>query len=216
MTFPVLAAILLVIALAFFAAASRALFWDRYLKAGLQILLGACFLATAAATGFIAVTLATYHRLTSEEHVADVQIVRKGDRQYTAMFTFPGPDIRTFDMRGDDWQVDARVLKWNGPANLLGFDTLYRLDRISGRYAKIEDEKTAPRTVHAMRAPDLIDTWELARNAKEWLPWVDAVYGSATYVPMADGALYEVRMSPSGLLARPLNDAARKAVGGWK
>ena len=216
MTFPVLAAILFVIALAFFAAAGRALFWDRYLKAGVQILLGMCFLASAAATGFIAVTLATYHRITGEEHVAEVQIVRKGDRQYTAMFTYPGPDIQVYDMRGDDWQVDARVLKWSGPANLLGFNTLYRMDRISGRYAKIEDEKTAPRTVHALRPPDLIDTWELARNAKEWLPWVDAVYGSGTYVPMADGALYEVRMSPSGLFARPLNDAARKAVGGWK
>jgi len=143
--------------------------------------------------------------------------VRKGDREYTAMFTYPGPDLQVFDLRGDDWQLDARVLKWSGPANLLGFNTLYRLDRISGRYTKIEDEKTAPRTVHAMRPPDLIDTWQLARDHKEWvMPWIDAVYGSATYVPMADGAVYEVRVSPTGLLARPLNDVARKAVAGWK
>ena len=217
MTFPILAATLLVIGVAFFAAASRAIFWDRYFKAGVQILLGLCFLTAAAGAGFVAVTLAAYHRLTGEEHVANVNFVRKGDREYTAMFTYPGPDLQVFDLRGDDWQLDARVLKWSGPANLLGFNTLYRLDRISGRYTKIEDEKTAPRTVHAMRPPDLIDTWQLARDHKEWvMPWIDAVYGSATYVPMADGAVYEVRVSPTGLLARPLNDVARKAVAEWK
>jgi hypothetical protein len=32
---------------------------------------------------------------------------------------------------------------------------------------------------------------------------------------MADGALYEVTVSQSGLIARPLNDAARDAVVGW-
>ncbi len=156
MTFPILAATLLVIGVAFFAAASRAIFWDRYFKAGVQILLGLCFLTAAAGAGFVAVTLAAYHRLTGEEHVANVNFVRKGDREYTAMFTYPGPDLQVFDLRGDDWQLDARVLKWSGPANLLGFNTLYRLDRISGRYTKIEDEKTAPRTVHAMRPPDLM------------------------------------------------------------
>jgi hypothetical protein len=41
------------------------------------------------------------------------------------------------------------------------------------------------------------------------------LYGSATYLPMADGADYEVTVSQSGLVARPLNDAARLAVGAW-
>jgi hypothetical protein len=44
---------------------------------------------------------------------------------------------------------------------------------------------------------------------------VDALYGSATYLPMVDGALYEIKVSQSGLLARPLNQAAREAVGSW-
>jgi hypothetical protein len=33
---------------------------------------------------------------------------------------------------------------------------------------------------------------------------------------MADGALYEIKVSQSGLLARPLNQAARAAVGSWQ
>lgn len=216
MTLPVLAAVLVVIGLGFFALASRAFFWDRYAKGGLHVLLGAVFALAGVAVGLIALTLTTYHRLTGEEHVAMVQFVKKGDKEFTAMFTYPGPNIAVYDMRGDDWQVDAKVLKWTGPANLLGFNTLYKLDRISGRYQNIDEEKTKPRTVHALRDPDRIDVWQLARNARESIPWIDAVYGSATYLPMADGALYDVRISPTGLLARPRNDAARKAISGWK
>lgn len=49
----------------------------------------------------------------------------------------------------------------------------------------------------------------------EWQIGVDALYGSAAYVPMTDGAAYEVAVSQSGLLARPLNGEARLAVGAW-
>ena len=48
------------------------------------------------------------------------------------------------------------------------------------------------------------------------MPGVDAYYGTATYVPMADGARFEVNLSRDALIARPINDAARKAVGEWQ
>ena len=41
-------------------------------------------------------------------------------------------------------------------------------------------------------------------------------YGSATYMPMVDGATYTVSVSSTGLLARPSNDIARKAIGEWR
>jgi hypothetical protein len=33
---------------------------------------------------------------------------------------------------------------------------------------------------------------------------------------MADGAVYVVSVSASGLVVRPANEAARRAVGGWR
>jgi len=55
----------------------------------------------------------------------------------------------------------------------------------------------------------------LLRTWHAYVPWADALYGSATFMPMADGAAYEVSVSQAGLLARPLNDAARAAVDAW-
>jgi hypothetical protein len=48
------------------------------------------------------------------------------------------------------------------------------------------------------------DVWEFARQSGEWLPGVDAAYGSSVFLPMRDGMRYEVSLSATGLLARPL------------
>ena len=158
----------------------------------------------------------TYERLTHEQPAVELALKRVGDRHYQAKLTYPSTLVKDYELLGDEWQVDARLLKWKGLANLMGFDTVYRLERISGRYTDIAKEKTAPRTVHALVPPDNVDVWELARRGREYTPWIDALYGSATFVPMADGAVYQVVVSQSGVMARPLNQAARQAVGGWK
>ena len=47
------------------------------------------------------------------------------------------------------------------------------------------------------------------------MPGVDAFYGTATYLPLADGARFQVTLSRDAILARPANEAAREAVGDW-
>ena len=64
-----------------------------------------------------------------------------------------------------------------------------------------------------LHAGDRLDLWSLARAAN--LPWIDARYGSAVYLPMADRARFEVSVGPAGLVARPGNDVARAAIAGW-
>jgi hypothetical protein len=127
----------------------------------------------------------------------------------------PAGDIQVFMLNGDDWQIDARVLKWQGWANLLGLDAQYRLERIAGRYRDIEQERRGDRTVYALSQNPGLDLWEISLRHRRWLPFVDAIYGSATYLPMAETARYEIRMTQTGLIARPLNPAAQAAAGNW-
>jgi hypothetical protein len=142
--------------------------------------------------------LYTYARLTHEQEAARVSMRELGARHYVINLQAKNQPGRQFQLRGDEWQIDARVLKWRPLANLLGFDTVYRLERLSGRYGDITQERNAPRTVHPLAEDPGLDFW------------------SAAYVPMAEGAEYTVFVSTSGLVVRPGNDAARKAVGGWK
>jgi hypothetical protein len=175
----------------------------------------AVFLLLAAAAFLISANLRTYQRLTAEQPAGEIEFSRIAPSQFNAALTYPNGTAAYFFLRGDEWQVDARILKWQAALNLAGFDTAFRLDRISGRYTKVEDETKQPRTVYALNPPDAIDVWELARRYRSFIPWFDALYGSATFVPMADKASYQIYVTQSGLIARPLNQAAKDAVGGW-
>lgn len=204
-----------VVGLMFLLAAARGLRRRKPVPCALHGLSSLVFFLAAAAVALLGLNLLTYDRLTHEQLAFRVRFAQAAEEQYNATLTYPSGDVRGYVLRGDEWQVDARVLKWRGLANVLGFDTAYRLERISGRYRDIDRERTAARTVYALRAPERIDLWTLLRTWHDYVPWADALYGSATYLPMADGAAYEVSVSSTGLLARALNEPARAAVGAW-
>ena len=190
--------------------------WRRKVLTGsLEGLVGLLLLAIAALMAAISINLYTYDRLTHESTIAEVSFHEIGPQHFGAAVLLK-KNTKILDLRGDEWQIDARVLKWRGMAVLIGFDTLYRLDRLSGRYREITQERTGLHTVYSLSEEQGLDLWMIGRRYAHWIPWVDAVYGSATYMPMVDGASYTVSVSSTGLLARPSNDIARKAVGEWR
>ena len=204
------------IALLFIAQAGRCVRRRRVVAGTFHGLSALVFLLAAAATGLLGIDLLTYQRLTYEAPAAEVQFSKLDERRYQAKLTYASGETYGCELLGDEWQIDARVLKWHGFVNVIGFDSAYRLERIGGRYRDTESERSGTRTVYALNAPARVDTWELARRYREWVPWVDALYGSAVYLPMADGALYQVSATQNGLIARPLNQAARGAIAGWQ
>lgn len=177
--------------------------------AGLLALLAAAWLV------LVAVNLYGFHELNAETPVATVSFRSIGPQSYVATVTRADGEARDYRLQGDLWQIDARVVKWKMPFALLGLKPGYQLDRLSGRYYTLEDERSRQRTVYSLHAdsPLGIDIWQQARQG--WSFLVDARYGSAAYLPMADGALFEVTVSPGGLIGRPLNERARQAVSGW-
>ena len=191
--------------------------WRRKLISGsLQGLSGLLFMALALLAWALAANLYTYQRLTAETPIAHLRFEQLSPQLYRAYIIDPAQQANTYDLRGDEWQLDARVLKWHGIAALMGFNTGYRLDRLSGRYRDISQDRRAPRTVHSLHERTGLDIWSLANKYKRALPWVDAVYGSATYMPMTDKAEFDVTISSSGLITRPANEIARQATQQWQ
>lgn len=190
---------------------------DWQIRSGLVFLVIAAVVAGLGTVGaMLAASLHSYTRLTKEQEAARAVFRALAPKHYELLLVLRTEPARRFELRGDEWQIDARVLKWKGMGTVLGLDTLYRFERLAGRYADTAQEKSAPRTVHALPADAGFDLWALLKEQQRWLPLADALYGSAAYAPMADGAQYAVNVSTTGLLIRPLNDAATKAVGGWK
>ena len=157
-----------------------------------------------------------YDQLTDEQTVGLIEFQQNSPGEYTARLMIDGQTDRLLTLSGDEWQIDARVVSWKPPATILGLEPIYQLERLSGRYSDIARELSEPRTVHALADENMLDVWTIARRFPVLMPGVDAYYGTATYVPMADGARFEVNLSRDALIARPINDAARKAVGEWQ
>ena len=215
MTFTALIVLFALAGILFFFAAIRRLRRRRLLGGALHGTTAIVLIVLSVCTALLAANLRTYQRLTYEQPAGELQLNRAGEREFNAVLTFPSGEHANFALSGDEWQIDARVLKWHALANMVGFDTAYRLERISGRYTRVEDERSQARTVYSLNPPQRVDPWDVVHRYHSWLPWVDALYGSATYLPMTDGALYEIKVSQSGLIGRPLNQAARDAVGSW-
>jgi len=191
--------------------------WRRApLRGSLQGMTGLLLLALGALVIAIAMNLYTYQILEQEQPVAKVRFEALGPQYYRVYLLPESGSSRVLELRGDQWQIDARVLKWTGLANLLGMKTAYRLERLSGRYRDVQQERQAVRTVYQLDNDKGVDLWELVRKSERKLPWLDAVYGSAAYMPMVDKGLYQVTISSSGLVVRADNAIAQQAVDAWQ
>ncbi len=205
-----------ILALLLTAAAVRRLrAWE--FRSGAVYLFGAAVVAALGVGGaMLAASLHTYARLTHEQEAARAVLRALGPQRFELLLVRTGEPSQRFELRGDEWQIDARVLKWRGLGTWLGFDTVYRFERLSGRFADNDQERKSARSVYALSPEGTVDFWQLLKKYHSYMPLADALYGSAAYVPMADGAQYVVSVSATGLLIRPLNEPAKKAVGGWK
>jgi len=188
----------------------------RRVRGALHGLTGLVIGCLSAIVLLIGINLLTYARFTAERPVAAVRFQQLSPQRYAVILVrHDGRVVRT-TLEGDEWELDARIIKWNGIATVIGFKPLYRLQRLSGRYARIGDELSRPASGVALAKEPGVSLWDLAHHESGWLPFVDASYGTATYLPMSDGAAYRVSLSVTGLLARPANAAAEKAVQNWE
>jgi hypothetical protein len=193
----------------------RRLFARRPLSALNLELSGLIFLVVAAASFVLSSNLYLYNRLDYEAPVAEIQFTELSPQHFTADLQ-RGEVQQQFDMWGDEWQLDAQMLVWHGFASAIGLDPQYRLHRLSGRYTSISDEREKRRSVYALSQKADVDLWLLASQHQGWFSWlVDASYGSAVYLPMSDKAIYQISISRTGLISRPMNAPARKAVSRW-
>jgi len=208
-------AILTLVAILYLVSTIRHLRRRRLLRAGGS----ATFCAVTGALGTVGILLFIsylgYERLTAEQLVGVIEFSQSAPEEYTARLMIDGQIDRLLTLRGDEWQLDARVVTWQPPATILGLEPVYQLERLSGRYSSIDREQTEPRTVHGLAEERALDLWSMVRKFPRLTPGIDAFYGTATYLPMADGARFRVTLSRDALISRPINDQARKAVGDW-
>ncbi len=99
-----------------------------------------------------------YFQLVDEQLVGQIKFTQSQPESYVARLMLEGEDRdRMYQILGDEWQIDARVVTWEPPMTLLGLDPIFQLDRLSGRYSEVEEELSKHRSVHALSEPVPLD-----------------------------------------------------------
>lgn len=219
----VLGIISALLAIAFVALLLRV--WSRirnrkFLSAGLYTLPASIAFLSLFLLLLVLSNLTTYQRLTYERDIARLSIEKISEQKYQINLDYvgSGEDVQPneFLLQGDEWRLEAKILKWHGWANLLGLDSYYQLDRISGRYRDIELATSKPASAYQLSKTQRgINLWELKHLMKSNLPFLDAYFGQGLFLPMRDGAAFMVAINQSGLIARPANELGQQALDNW-
>jgi len=179
-----------------------ALMRGRPLRFALRTLTGLLLLSLGGLAATIAVGIQGYLALTREDVAAHLSVQPHGPQRFAATVRFLDGREETFELAGDEIYVDAHILKWKPLANVLGLHTVYELDRVAGRYHAVEQERSEVRTVYSLGKDKPVDLFGLRRRYAFLAPLLDAEYGSATFMPVAQPAELELRVSTTGLLMR--------------
>jgi len=190
-------------------------------RRGAALLRGAwmlVFAALALLTIGLGLALRGYRLLLTEQPIATLAARQTGPQLFAVRIDTADGSHQSASLHGDEWQLDARVIKWTPRAIELGARPLYRIDRLSGRFRNAAQAAATTPTVVNLGGEPLLDLWQLKREFPQWLPWIDADYGSAAYLPLVDGVSYRVTLSPiGGLIARPADPASAEKIkaAGW-
>ncbi|MEO8809022.1 MAG: hypothetical protein ABI386_02080 [Rhodanobacter sp.] len=207
----VLAVVFVLLTLAQLVALRRHVRERRRLAASWRALLCLVCFALALLLAGTGAALRGYRLLGQEVPVVDIDAQILSPQHWALTLSWPDGSTRQVQLAGDDWRVEAIVLKWKLPALLAGIPPLYRLDRLSGRYDDPAQETGAPRTVISFANAGSFDLVKLSRKYPQWLPEVDTVYGSGAFLPLVDGGHYSVSLMRTGaLVARPDPATTRK------
>ncbi|TBV09872.1 hypothetical protein [Phytopseudomonas dryadis] len=195
--------------------AARILFDSRWFLGWLRGTCGLAFLALAALVGLVAYDLSSYQPLPENKPLLTLSFHASGDL-YQVEILENGHE-RSVTLEGDLWQLDARLLQWKGLAALIGLQPGYRLEKLSGRFLAIEQQSQARHTqVELAQSLYGVDLWRWLRLGRHDLFVFDAQARRVTYLPLADDAVFSVSLTPTGLLAQPMNQAANQAMHDWQ
>jgi len=177
-----------------------------------HVALATVALVAAAVLLPVGTNLATYQLRHPAGPVAQVYCERTATRTRRITLTrLPGGHMQVFEVTGDEWRIDARTLDWQGPAVDLGLRAGFRLDRLSTRFVRAEEPDSTIPSSYALSEEHGEDIWAQARTGTIWSRYAvaDHIYGP--WLPLANGARYEVSLDAKGLQAHPANEAAAKA-----
>jgi hypothetical protein len=175
-----------------------------------NLVLALLFISVFSMLLFAGFFMRAYHAFTFEKPIAEVEVVPLDDEKtsrVTLMETVSEDStiVRIFVIKGDQWELEGDILKWEDWLNFFGFHTRYRLTRIRGRYSRTEDELSLRPTIFSLVEDEDTLLWSYLYEVGPDLPFVSTVYGNAVFQHSGKKKKFLITISTSGFVAREIS-----------
>lgn len=196
--------------LAGFALVTALLAWSRWLAGRRWASAGHALLALAA-TGCVALSwpmarqLADYEpEVAREAALGELSFEQlASDRFRVTLTRLPSGRMQVFDLQGDEWRLDARVLRWTGYASHLGLAPRQRLERLASRTAGTPGLAGTEGTAYRLAGTGPA-SWPSPRSP--WSRFISTRDLSSPWQPLVGGTRLRVRLTGTGIVAAPRGD----------
>ncbi|GAA6133337.1 hypothetical protein NBRC116188_01260 [Oceaniserpentilla sp. 4NH20-0058] len=205
--------VFLVVALAALFLAVRSLVSKTWFLQWLRGTIGILAIIGAVLSVLLIVNLIQYGTADEGQVIATLAFAEVNDQEYDVELTDSANNRKLYRVNGDQWQLDVRLIKFSSWFD--GDLPAFKLDRLSGRYLSLEQQNNSQSKAYDLADVFWVDTWGWFAKQR-WLEALQVKYGSATYMPMADGAIYQIRLFQDGLDASAVNDQAKEALSAWQ
>ena len=148
--------------------------------------------------------------------IAEITIKENNIQKFTLSISSPSQsDKAQFAIDGDEWQLDMRIITWNNLLSAFGLNTLYRFERISGRYISMENSQKLKHSMYPLKDKNITDfLWTHIASLYDGSVF-RAYYGLALFAPMSDKAKYGLFLTSTGAEVLPLNEYAKQSLKAW-
>ncbi len=153
----------------------------------------------------------SYASSSKTDSVATVSFKQIGTKHFKVELAQTQGNKHVFELKGDMWQVEANILSWNHFFESQGLKPYYQVNKITSSYLLLRDAERLPNSSIEVKggiADRILN--ELAMNGS--LPLLKSKIGTTGALPMADGALFSIRLNRAGLVTKPENQNAFNAI----
>ncbi len=168
-------------------------------------------LTVALICSVILLSFNAYLSTSTSDSVASISFTKIATKHYKVELSETQGQKSEFEMKGDLWQVDADIIRWNSFFEKQGLKPYFRLKSIKSSYAMLDDaEQLSTSMIEIETTLQASILSQIARNKS--ISFIHSVTGTTGALPMVDGALFSIRLNKAGLITKPENQQAFSAI----
>lgn len=142
-----------------------------------------------------------YHNFTYKKTIASIVCpMKESDWFVLKLIPENGEEknSRFYRLKGQQFIIEGHIVKWKDFFISLGMKPLYQVNRLSGRYTLVEDEKQKERSVYELEKESKF--WRFMMRHGKLIPGVDAVYGTASFTNPRENDTLELEITNYGFM----------------